>query len=88
MKGFAEKKKTSYDLLRLKTIIKGDRLGVSDSFDELVLSDLNSVLKDYFELKTEPTLSVEEKNGSYFICIEAAATRIKTFGKVPERKTF
>ena len=88
MKDFSQKKKTSFDLLRLKTIIKGDRLGVSDSFDDLVISDIKKVLKDYFELKTEPSLSVEEKNGSYFIKVEVVASRIKTFGTVPQRKTF
>ena len=44
------KKQQSKELMRLKTVIESDRLSVGSNFDELIVSDLEDLLRDYFEL--------------------------------------
>ena len=42
-------KKDKNELMRLQTLIENDRLSTGDSFVELIVSDVEKLLKDYFD---------------------------------------
>ncbi len=78
------KKKQNQELMRLKTVIESDRLSVGSNFDELIVSDLEELLWDYFELKGRPSLSIAKQGNGYAVNIQAKAVRIKPFGVLPK----
>ncbi len=76
-------KKNGEQLKRLKNVIESDRLQVSNNFNELLISDLTKVLKDYFDLKVNPEVSISKDGNKYLVEIKCVSTRIKTFGIIP-----
>ena len=76
-------KKVNPQFARLKNVIETDRLLVSGNFNELVIKDLTKVLKDYFDIKSMPELSLTKDGNAYLIEINLVATRVKTFGVLP-----
>ena len=77
------KKQQSKELMRLKTVIESDRLSVGSNFDELIVSDLEDLLRDYFELKGRPALFAKQGSG-YVVNVQAQAIRVKPFGVLPK----
>lgn len=77
-------KKNSSELMRLKSLIESDRLSVSGSFNELVESDLNKLLSDYFDLTSKAKLKIEKDGNGYRVSIDCKAIRIKAFGVLPK----
>lgn len=78
------KKQQSKELMRLKTVIESDRLSVGSNFDELIVSDLEDLLRDYFELKGRPTLFIAKQGSGYVVNVQAQAIRVKPFGVLPK----
>lgn len=76
-------KKVNAQLTRLKSVIETDRLLVSGNFNELVIKDLTKVLKDYFDIKSLPELTLTKNGNTYLVEINLVATRVKTFGVLP-----
>ncbi len=77
-------KKENGELMRLRTVIENDRLNVSSDFDNVIRSDVKSLLNDYFELKNNPTFSVTKNGNVYDVIITAQASRLKPFGVIPK----
>ena len=57
-------RKRKNEIIRLQSIIENDRINTGDSFGNLVVLDLNNLLKEYFDFKDMPTLNIE-KSGSF-----------------------
>lgn len=76
-------KKNGEELKRLKNVIESDRLQVTNNFNDLLISDLTKVLKDYFDLKGSVEVSIGKEGSKYLIDIKCTSTRIKTFGIIP-----
>lgn len=72
-------KKNKTELLRFQNIIEKDRTDVKDNFYELLTVDVNKLLKEYFDYKDLPYITIE-KNGSLFaVKIKVDATCIRNF---------
>ena len=65
---------------RLQNIIEKDRLILSRDSAEMIRYDLREVLKEYFTLKSEITLSIERAEKGYKVTVTANADAIKSFG--------
>ncbi len=65
---------------RLQNIIEKDRLILSRESAEMIRYDLREVLKEYFTLKSEITLSIERAEKGYKVTVTANADAIKSFG--------
>lgn len=76
--------KNKNELMRLMTLIENDRINTGDNFIELIVSDLDNLLKDYFDFSATPELFIEKQNGKYKINISLQATRIKNFASIPK----
>ena len=74
----------SNQLTRLKNIIEGDRLPSGEDFNSLVVSDLDKLLRDYFDLKSTPVLTILRDKDCYKITVKADSMRIKTFTSLPK----
>jgi hypothetical protein len=77
-------KKKGGQLIRVQSILEGDRLSVGDSFSKLVINDLARVLNDYFDYLGEPIMKVEKCGDRLKVEFSIFASRIKTFESLPD----
>ncbi len=77
-------KKRKAELARIKTLIDSDRLSTGDRFGELIVSDLDKLLHDYFDFKDSPEICIEKDRDGYRVGISVHATRIKNFVTLPD----
>ena len=70
------------DAQRLKRVIESDRMSLTGEGAELIVGDLKQVLSEYFSVSEKPILSVNVKNGEYYITIKFKADALKTFAKM------
>ncbi len=68
---------------RLKSVIERDHLRSKNSADRLLRYDLETVLKDYFNLKGAADIKVITLDSGYKIQINCTATSIKPSGVTP-----
>jgi hypothetical protein len=78
-------KKSKRDLVRVQGVIDSGRGGVSNDFNNVLIKDLDKILRDYFDYKEFPELKIC-KNGSKF-CVEITliALNLKTFGFIAKQ---
>ena len=77
-------KKDKNEMMRLQTLIESDRMSAGDNFIELVTSDAEKLLKDYFDFRFAPEISLIKQGDKYKVCISVLATRLKNFSAVPK----
>ncbi len=77
-------KRKKNEIMRISNALENDRLNVGENFYDLILSDLNKLLDDYFCLIEKPSLTVVREGGSYIITISTSANRIKKFINIPQ----
>lgn len=78
-------KKSKKEVLRLQNLIENDRLKINGDFEELVMRDIDKILKEYFDYKNMPQIAIVKNNGKYKINISVCSTRIKSFGVMPKQ---
>lgn len=72
---------------RLRVMLTRDKLGVKEGFMTALNNDLNRLLKDYFDLKENCGLIIEQDaEGEYVLNFSARATRIKSFESTADLK--
>ena len=67
------------EIIRLQSIIENDRITSVDSFNNLLVSDLNNLLREYFDFKNMPTLKIERNGVDFKVEINLTASQIKNF---------
>ena len=67
------------EIIRIENIINGDRQAPDDNFKSLLLTDLNNLLSDYFNLTLNPELKVVKSNSGFNVEIFFMADSIKKF---------
>ena len=72
------------ELARLKNLIGGDRINVTDDFDLLLKKDLKTLLSEYFDLDSDLKVSFEKEGNKFILTVSAGALRIKNFNSVPK----
>lgn len=72
-------RKRKNEIIRLQSIIENDRINTGDSFGNLVVLDLNNLLKEYFDFKDMPTLNIEKSGSDLLVQISLSCSRIKNF---------
>ncbi len=77
-------KKNKNELVRVKNILGNDRFNVGESFYELLLGDVDKLLKEYFDYKSLPKVYIEKKNGNLHVNIYVEALCAKYFGTIPQ----
>ncbi len=77
-------RKRTGELSRIERLIKNDRLNVKDDFSYLLKSDIDRVLKDYFEYKGLPTVEIERSGEGFTVKVQISAGGVKPFSVVPE----
>ncbi len=74
--------KQKKELLRINNMINNDRVNVNENFEKLFFRDLSKLLKEYFELKKEPSVNISVISGEYALSIEAVAFSLKKFNDI------
>lgn len=65
--------------IRLKRVIESDRMNMTVEGTELIIKDIECVLKEYFHLSSKPELSLKLVSGEYRVEIVFFADALKTF---------
>ncbi len=74
------------EVLRAQTLLGNDRFNAGGEFCALVVKDLHNLLKEYFEYKGIPNLSLEKKGANVSVCITLDVLNIKNFSTIPIEK--
>ncbi len=75
-------RKNKNQLLRLQTLIENDRITTGENFSEMLISDVDKLLRDYFDFSLSPNLTMEKGSNGYFVNISINASRIKNFANI------
>lgn len=67
------------ELFRAQALIENDRMCTGDNFIELLRSDLDKLLKDYFDFVDLPKVKIEKNGDCYAVIVSIISTRIKAF---------
>ena len=70
--------------MRAKKIIEGDKLDAKDEFFSLLSTDVDFLLKEYFDYSGSANLTVQKDGGEYRVAITLLANRIKNFNSIPK----
>lgn len=70
-------------IIRVENMINSDRIKHADGFVDLLTGDINKVLKDYFDYKGIPNVSVSKNGNSFSLNITLTAERIRAFSAIP-----
>lgn len=76
-------KVTKNELARIENLIRTERLKVKDNFSDLLIGDMDKVLKEYFEYKGLPVLTIDKQRDFYQIKISVSATAVRAFSTIP-----
>lgn len=77
-------KSNKNEIIRMQNIIETDRLNVKENFNNLMLSDLDKVLRDFFDYKKKPKLEIEKNKGEIKVKILLTAVNFKPLGYLPK----
>ena len=77
-------KENKNQLLRFQTMLENDRVVTTNNFVQLVCSDIEKVLKEYFDFRVVPQLILQKVGSEYEVKIELKAKRIKNFANIPK----
>ena len=70
-------------IIRMEKMINSDRMKSADGFVDLLTGDINKVLKDYFDYKGYPNVTVCKNGNLFSININLTAERIRAFSILP-----
>ena len=65
-------------------MLENDRVVTTNNFVQLVCSDIEKVLKEYFDFRVVPQLILQKVGSEYEVKIELKAKRIKNFANIPK----
>ncbi len=71
------KKIKKNEMVRVQTVLEKDRLSISGGVGELLVSDLEKLLKDYFDFSKEIEYNVVKEKSEYRVTISLLVNRIK-----------
>lgn len=72
-------KKNKLQIVKAKNILGIDRFSVDDDFYNLLIKDLDIVLKEYFEYRNLPIVDMVKSNGEVCFTLTLKAYNIKNF---------
>ena len=78
-------RKDKKELLRAQSIIESDRMNSWDNFMELLTSDLDKLLKDYFSFSGVPSVKIERVGDGYSVLFSVNSNCIKFFSHIPKQ---
>ena len=67
------------DFARVNHVLQADKSVMSEGCKALVLQDFAEKFYEYFDLNGLPAMEITCKNGTYHVCVEFEAERIKKF---------
>lgn len=76
--------KKQTQLQRMEELIRHDRLSVKNEFSELLIKDLNFLLREYFDYKGSPRLEILRTGNNFSVSITFSASSLRSFSSLPE----
>ena len=72
-------KKQEKELIRVNNMLNNDRVNIGDNFQNLLLIDLIKVLKEYFDMKENPSLVMQKESDFLKVSVNFNASTLKNF---------
>lgn len=76
--------KKKNELQRTEELIRRDRLNVKEEFSDLLLKDLDELLRDYFDYKGFPSLEIARAGDRFTVNITLVVNNLHSFSALPE----
>lgn len=73
-----------HSVMRVESLINNDRIRHSEGFVELLTGDVDKVLKDYFDYKGYPSVTVYKNGNIFSVQILLNAESIRAFSALPQ----
>lgn len=73
-------------VLRMESLINNDRMKHSEGFVDLLTGDVDKVLKDYFDYKGYPSVTVYKNGNIFSVQILLNAEGIRAFSAIPQER--
>ena len=74
------------NIIRVENMINSDRIKNADGFVDLLKGDINKVLKDYFDYKGYPSVTVYKNGNIFSVQILLNAEGIRAFSAIPQER--
>lgn len=72
-------KKQEKELVRVNNMLNNDRVNIGDNFQNLLMIDLIKVLKEYFDMKENPSLVMQKESDFLKVSVNFNANTLKNF---------
>ena len=72
-------KKQEKEIVRVNNILNNDRVNIGDNFQNLLMIDLIKVLKEYFDMKENPSLVMQKESDLLKVSVNFNANTLKNF---------
>ena len=72
-------KKQEKELVRVNNMLNNDRVNLGDNFQNLLMIDLIKVLKEYFDMKENPSLVMQKESDFLKVSVNFNANTLKNF---------
>ena len=76
------KKTKKNEIVRVQSVLEKDRLSIAGGVGELLISDLEKLLKDYFDFSKEIEYSITKEKSEYRVNIALLVNRVKPLNTI------
>ena len=76
------KKTKKNEIVRVQSVLEKDRLSIAGGVGELLISDLEKLLKDYFDFSKEIEYSITKEKSEYRVNISLLVNRVKPLNTI------
>ena len=73
-------------VMRMENLINNDRMKNSEGFVDLLTGDIDRVLRDYFDYKEYPTVTVYKNGNAFAVRVELTAEGVRAFSSIPQER--
>ena len=72
--------------MRVETLINNDRMKHSENFVDLLTCDVDNLLKDYFDYKGYPSVTVSKNGNIFSVQVLLNAEGVRAFSALPHER--
>ncbi|MBE5754277.1 MAG: hypothetical protein E7340_02960 [Clostridiales bacterium] len=76
------KKTKKNEIVRVQSVLEKDRLSIAGGVGELLISDLEKMLKDYFDFSKDIEYSITKEKSEYRVNISLLVNRVKPLNTI------
>jgi hypothetical protein len=72
------------EIIRIQNMIENERLNFNENINDIMISDLDKVLRDFFDYKQKPQIEIKKHKGEIEVKILISAVNFRPLGYLPK----